>query len=1078
MHKLKNFTGKTALLALILFAGNLRAFEFDLEFDFSNDEGMPAAIIKAADDAYEMNTRGLEALEQGNYSTAMSFFDEALRIFPLYSDAMNNRGVVYFRRGDVAGAQKVWADLISRDSDYAVAYYNLGFLALHEKKHELAKEYLEEALRLNRRFTEAMVRLGLVHLQLGENSQAISRLQRAYRISPDLQDVWNFYSYALIVTGDTSRAVNVLKSVGDHKEALAQLGRIEGARGDFDKALHYLSQAVKVGADRLVLLELAIAHMEAGDCSGALETLEDYFSNNQTPSADAFLFAGISAKECGNLPGARDYFEQGISFYPEDPLLRYNLGQLYFNDQKFAQAEAVWDGLSDSLQEPSLYYMRALNANRLGEHEVAKELVEKAIKMDRRADFYDLLGVIYHNMGDSVRAAENFTTALEIDPDLRTAQLNLALRTKSPEDIASAVSDLESELEKCSGRECADYLFELAIMQYIAGDPSEAINILESIPQEHKSERIYRHLGIFYREQHNMQRAIEVLQKAIARFVVEVRTEYELAETYLMAGYPSRAAELIKEIIPRWRENPWRLYYQLGYAYLEQNDLRSAREAFERSLNASRNNVAARGLLAFVLNRKGKVDEARLLWERNLRDDPDNPVLWINMGLSYESEGRFSDALGYYQRALMQQPDNSGLHINIGNVYMGMEKYREAFHAYSRALESEKRDLAAYNIFLLSQRQNQKYRAKEMLEILRDEYASSIHTRRAQAEMDHWQGDTVGALNILESLEEKDYYDWFALARIYASRGEREKAQHALSNLPEDAQWDRKKTWVMASIAFHTGDYHRAISLFQETGDTSFAARYNVALSAFNGEMYQEALSMAEVLVREAVAGDRADVCRLAGNAASALELWGKARIWYRQLLNMEPKNPIVLYNLAVAHYNLDEVEQAYIYYQRARELDDSIENRDIENRYLYVTDPQRSAAGETADLDSVDLMYNRAVELQKSGEDSLAEELYLQVVKQNPRYSLAWNNLGTIYGARGEIDKAEAAYLKALERRFDLPDTYANLVNLYIAIENYREARRWSLVGLGHNPDCETLQELEQKAYQLLQETSAPGDS
>ncbi len=1042
------------------------AFEFDLEFDFRSEEGLPAAIIKAVDEAYEKNMSGLRALEKDDYRAAMSYFDEALDVYPMYSDAINNRGVVYFRRGDVTSAKKVWKGLAESDPGYAVGLYNLGLLAIHEGYYAQARDYLEAALKQNRRFVEAMVRLGLVHLKLGNKSEGLNRLSRAYRVAPDQQDVWNFYSYGLIAAGDTSAAVKVLEAAGEHRDAFVQLGRIAGVRENHDEAWRYLARAIEMGAESSVLLDLATVQLEAGSCRDALNSFDRFFSHNKQRSADAFLMAGVSAKECGDLTGAQDFFEQGIQFFPRDPLLRYNLGQLYFNRSQFQEAEAIWEVISDSLREPSLYYMRALNANRLGNQELAKKLVKQALAMDRRADFYDLQGVIYHAMGDSVKSVESFRTALQIDPDLRSAQLNLAIGTKSSQEIASAIADFKEQLDHCTGRGCTEVALQLSLMHYYNRDLDEAITALESVKEEYRNESIYRHMGIYYRELNNFDRAMELLQNAVTRFVVEVRTEYELAETYLLAGYPSRAAELIRNIIPRWRENPWRLYYQLGYAYLEQNDLGSARDAFERSLNANRANVAARGLLAFVLNRMGEVEEARALWQRNLRDDPDNPVLWINMGLSFEQEGRFSDALGYYQRAQMQQPGNQGLQINIGNVYMGMEKYREALHAYSRALNSDKRDLAAYNIFLLAQRTNELGRAGEMLAILSAEFSHSIHTRRAQAEMDYWEGDTLRALGILESLEEKDYYDWFALARIYASQGNRGKAQHALSELPGGAYWDPKKTWVMASIAFHTGDYHRALALFQQTGDTSFVARYNMALSAYNGESYEEALSMAEVLVKEAVAKDRIDVCRLAGNAAFALELWEKAKIWYRQLSNMESGNPMVLYNLAVAHYNLDEVEQAYVFYQRARELDDTIENRDIENRYRSMMEPA-VASGGLSGFDTLDIVYNEAVAVQNAGDDTAAERMYLDIVKEDPRYSLAWNNLGVIYGTRGEIDKAEAAYLKALERRFDLPQTYANIVNLYLAVGSIKEARHWAMVGLGHNPESELLQELEQQVME-----------
>jgi tetratricopeptide (TPR) repeat protein len=95
---------------------------------------------------------------------------------------------------------------------------------------------------------------------------------------------------------------------------------------------------------------------------------------------------------------------------------------------------------------------------------------------------------------------------------------------------------------------------------------------------------------------------------------------------------------------------------------------------------------------------------------------------------------------------------------------------------------------------------------------------------------------------------------------------------------------------------------------------------------------------------------------------------------------------------------------------------------------------------------------------------DSAAEKLYLQVIAKDPLYSLAWNNLGAIYGKWGEIGKCEQSYQKAIEKKHDIPETYANLVNLYIELEDFSKARKWLIKGQGHNPESEVLKDLQKK--------------
>ena len=52
-------------------------------------------------------------------------------------------------------------------------------------------------------------------------------------------------------------------------------------------------------------------------------------------------------------------------------------------------------------------------------------------------------------------------------------------------------------------------------------------------------------------------------------------------------------------------------------------------------------------------------------------------------------------------------------------------------------------------------------------------------------------------------------------------------------------------------------------------------------------------------------------------------------------------------------------------------------------------------------------------------------------------------------YGKRGEIDNAEKAYFKAVEKKHDIPESYANLVNLYIELEEFSKARQWIIKGI-----------------------------
>jgi tetratricopeptide (TPR) repeat protein len=459
-----------------------------------------------------------------------------------------------------------------------------------------------------------------------------------------------------------------------------------------------------------------------------------------------------------------------------------------------------------------------------------------------------------------------------------------------------------------------------------------------------------------------------------------------------------------------------------------------------------------------VYNREGNLGKAQELWRKNLRNDPDNPVLWINMGLAAEREGEYEKALEYYEKARRLRPGDKGLMINIGNAYMALERNRQAHEAYASALGSSKKEIAAYNIFVLALKERKHERAREMNELLRKHFPRSLYARRAEGELALWDGDTARALRTLEGLEKKNDNDWYTLARIYVAKGRKSEARRAMDQLPGDPVWVRMRRELEAQQAFTTADFGTAYEIWNSMADTSLSIQYNMALAALKDRQYKTAMALGQKLVRRADGSIRSDLCRLIGNAAFGLKQWDEARSWYMQLAGLKSDDPLVQYNLAVAAYNLGAIEEAWEHYQRARELDERITNRDIEKRYRALK--QGSAA--TTRIEPIDSLYNVAVELQNSGSDTAAEALYHSIIQKDSTYHLAWNNLGALLAARGDLEQALDCYRKAVERNYGLVEGYANLVNIYMAMGDFSQARRWLLKGKGHNPDSDLLKEME----------------
>ena len=94
--------------------------------------------------------KGWEAHQQGDYESALEFFNEALELAPDSAKTYNALGLVY-RNQNAPLDEVVWyfKSAIDIDPNYFEAYENLGTLYLRTNNFTQAEEYLKKALRIH-----------------------------------------------------------------------------------------------------------------------------------------------------------------------------------------------------------------------------------------------------------------------------------------------------------------------------------------------------------------------------------------------------------------------------------------------------------------------------------------------------------------------------------------------------------------------------------------------------------------------------------------------------------------------------------------------------------------------------------------------------------------------------------------------------------------------------------------------------------------------------------------------------------------------------------------------------------------
>ena len=102
----------------------------------------------------------------------------------------------------------------------------------------------------------------------------------------------------------------------------------------------------------------------------------------------------------------------------------------------------------------------------------------------------------------------------------------------------------------------------------------------------------------------------------------------------------------------------------------------------------------------------------------------------------------------------------------------------------------------------------------------------------------------------------------------------------------------------------------------------------------------------------------------------------------------------------------------------------------------------------------SVQKRLRKAVDLHISGNLEAAEELYLSVIHDDKRNSLALTNLATLYKAKGALDAARELFEQAIGLGHSSPDLLHNYAGLLCSLEDYDTAIDLERKAICLNPD------------------------
>jgi tetratricopeptide (TPR) repeat protein len=184
--------------------GELRTYDFLPYRPKAYRNFRPIDDLTAA--AHYYNNLSAEALLGGDLDQALVHAETATAIAPTFSKALNNLGLCHARRGDVAGAERIYRRGLEIEPEDPGLLTNLMRLFQESGRRDEIEALAQRLEELEIASPAFYVFRGREALFAGDPERALGHLRQALRIESELPDVHVALAEAYVALGDVERA--------------------------------------------------------------------------------------------------------------------------------------------------------------------------------------------------------------------------------------------------------------------------------------------------------------------------------------------------------------------------------------------------------------------------------------------------------------------------------------------------------------------------------------------------------------------------------------------------------------------------------------------------------------------------------------------------------------------------------------------------------------------------------------------------------------------------------------------------------------------------------------------------------
>ncbi|MEW6593984.1 MAG: tetratricopeptide repeat protein [Thermodesulfobacteriota bacterium] len=334
----------------------------------------------------------------------------------------------------------------------------------------------------------------------------------------------------------------------------------------------------------------------------------------------------------------------------------------------------------------------ALHLFDTGDHRACADLCREVLAINgHQPQALFLLGLTYHQRGETTTAADHLARALESAPDDPRILYNysvILLELKRADEACAILSQLATRFP-----EIPEAHFLLGNALHRCGQPEQAIlHYQKTTALRPDYIDAWFNLGLTLREQERYPEAIEALQRILAIDPHHASALLELGSVLHAQGAVEQAIDVHQKLLSAAPDDPTACH-NMGVLFRDAGHAAESLPWLEKAACLRPNDSLILNNLGQSLHDVGQFPEASAVLRQAITLNPQYAAAHSNLGRTLYETGCLSEAIAQYQQALALNPQLYEAWYNLGKCRMELLEPAEAIAMYRRAI-TIKPDLA------------------------------------------------------------------------------------------------------------------------------------------------------------------------------------------------------------------------------------------------------------------------------------------------------------------------------------------------------------------------------------------------